>query len=273
MSAGLRNEDYVAFLDESGEPGLQVVAGILIPARWLRAAERRWRDFVRHHVGSRSGRVEVKSRDLLAGKGASFHIQRTMLANSLPPISAVAAGRQFYKDALEHIARTREIRVLSVGLETTYAFEAYRLWFWLAYSALVERPTAPRPRLPISVIDGQDGAFRVAQDLIAHRFHRTFWGRRYYIGPNRNAWFIGGSVHQDSALHPFVQTADLVAAAARHAIQERKPHGTWYKTHLRDCALLGGRDVDLSAHALRRMRRLDPKDKSGSGHFGALVPP
>lgn len=40
----LRNEDYVVFLDESiheGPRGFTVVAGLLIPARILRSAERR----------------------------------------------------------------------------------------------------------------------------------------------------------------------------------------------------------------------------------------
>jgi hypothetical protein len=272
VAPGLRNEDYVAFLDESGEEGLIVVAGVLIPARWLRAAERRWRDFVRDHAGSRSGRTEIKSRELLKGRGIAFHVQATMLANGYPPISAQGAGRQFYKDALEHIARTREVRVLAVGLDTPYASEVYRLWFWLAFAALIERPTFPRPRLPLVVIDGEDAAFREAHDLVAYRFYRAFAGRRYYIA-HPKAWFIGGSVHQDSSRLPFVQSADLVAAAARHAIKKRKPVGSWYDTHLRQCALKGGREIDLSAHALKRLRRLDPKDKHGSGHFAAEVPP
>jgi hypothetical protein len=66
MAQGLRNEDYVAFLDESGESNLQVVSGVLIPARWLRPAERRWRDFVRDHLGSRTGRTEIKGRELMS---------------------------------------------------------------------------------------------------------------------------------------------------------------------------------------------------------------
>ncbi len=64
---GLRNEDYVAYLDESGSDTLQVVAGVLIPARWLRPAEYRWREFIRDAMGSSSGRTEVKSRELLRG--------------------------------------------------------------------------------------------------------------------------------------------------------------------------------------------------------------
>ena len=271
--AAFRNEDYVAFLDESGEDGLQVVSGVLIPARWLRPAERRWHDFIRDQLGSRSGRVEVKSRDLLAGESVSLYAQRVMLAKGSPPISAKAAGRAFYRAALEHLSYLAEVRVLSVGLDTKHATEAYRLWFWLAYSALCERRTSPRPRLSMCVIDGEDAKFRGAHDLVAHRFHRSFWGARYYVGPNRNAWFIGGSTHHDSALHPFIQAADLVSAAARHAIRGRKPQGTWYGKHLRQPALAKGRKVDMSAEALKLLRKLDPKDKAGSGHFGAMVPP
>lgn len=271
MAAGLRNEDYVAFLDESGEPGLQVVAGVLVPARWLRSAERRWRDFIRDHLGSRSGRREVKSAELLAGQGVAFHAQRLMLANGWPPLSAKAAGRQFFRDALEHIASIAEVRVLTVGLDTKYPLEAYRLWFWLAYAALVERPRAPRPRLPLAVIDGTDAAFRGAQDLVAYRFYRAFPRCQPYVAVGR-LWFVGGAVHQDSSLLPLVQAADLVAAAARHAIRGRKPEGSWFETHMRKHARSMGREIDVSAHALSRLRKLDPKDNCGSGHFGALVP-
>jgi hypothetical protein len=128
MAPGLRNEDYIAFLDESGEDGLQVVAGVLIPARWLRSAERRWRDFIRDRLGSRSGRTEVKARDLLAGSRASLHAQRRALADHGLPLSAKAAGGHFYREALEHIASITEVRVLSVGLQAKHPVEVYRLW-------------------------------------------------------------------------------------------------------------------------------------------------
>lgn len=80
-------------------------------------------------------------------------------------------------------------------------------------------------------------SFAGAYDLVAYRFYRLS-GRRYYIG-SRRAWFIGGSVHQGSALLPFVQAADLVAGAALHAIKKRKGTGGWYDTHLRKLALAG----------------------------------
>ena len=148
----LGNEDYVAFLDESGEFGksdLQVVSGVLIPARWLRSAERRWMDFIRDSLGSSSGKVEVKSRELLRGENASLHAQKALLEKGWPALSAKAAGRLFYRDALEHIATIEEIRVLTVGLPTRHPAEAYRLWFWMMYALLVERPKSPRPRLPL----------------------------------------------------------------------------------------------------------------------------
>lgn len=268
---GLRNEDYVAFLDESGEmhPDLQVVAGVLIPARWLRSAERRWHDFIRDHLGSRSGRTEVKGRELLKGSGAAFHAQNLILASGGAPMSARAAGAQFYRDALEHIARTREVRILAVGLRTRHPVAVYRLWFWMAYALLVERPRAPRPRLPLVVIDGEDAAFRGAQDLVAYRFYRQFRKVQPYVGRGAQ-WFIGGSVHQDSALHPFIQAADLVAGATRHALVGRRPKGDWYKTHLRDGS---GREIDASGHALERLRLLAPGDECRSGWKDALVVP
>jgi hypothetical protein len=71
-----------------------------------------------------------------------------MLANGWTGISARGAGRQFYRDALEHIARTREVRVLAVGLDTRHAVDVYRLWYWMAYAALIERHKAPRPVCP-----------------------------------------------------------------------------------------------------------------------------
>ncbi len=162
--------------------------------------------------------------------------------------------------------------MLSVGLATKYPLDVYRLWFWLAYATLVERPRAPRPRLPLTVIDGQDAAFRGAHDLIAYRFHRAFSRCQPYVGGGRQ-WFVGGSVHQDSALHPLVQMADLVAGAARHAIAGRRPHGAWYETHLRDHAGALGREVDVSHHALAQLRALSPTDACRSGWSDALLVP
>jgi hypothetical protein len=270
--AGLRNEDYVAFLDESGEDGLQVVAGVLIPARWLRGAERRWQDFIRDHLGSKSGRTEVKSRELIKGQGVSIHAQNRILASGGVPLTAKGAGRQFYRDALEHIARTREVRTLAVGLPVRRPVEVYRLWFWMAFAALVQRPRAPRPRLPLTIIDGEDVAFRAAHDLVAHRFYRSFPRCQPYVAKGQ-PWFVGGATHHDSALHPFIQTADLVAGAARHAIVGREPQGLWYGTHLVDPAVAGGRQIDVSAYALERLKELSPSDGCGSGWKHARVPP
>lgn len=270
----LRNEDYIAFLDESGEDGLQVVAGVLVPARWMRSAEQRWRDFIRDRLGSRSGKTEVHSRELLKGEGVSLHAQREFIARTGQPISAGAAGRDFHKEALNHIASITEVRILTVGVKTKHALDAYRLWFWLAYAELVTRPHSPRPRLPLTVIDGQDARFRSAHDLVAHRFYRKFPRAQPYIRRG-NLWFVGGSVHQDSALLPFIQMADLVAAAGRHAIVRRKPYRNWYDTHLRQHALglNVSRDIDVSAHALAELRRRSPQDACGSGHkSGILVP-
>lgn len=267
----LRNEDYVAFLDESGESGLQVVSGVLIPARWLRSAERRWRDFVRDGLGSASGRLEVKGRELVKGQGASLHAQNALLERGWAPLSARAAGRRFYRDALEHIATIEEVRILTVGLPTEYPLETYRLWFWVMYALLVERPRAPRPRLPLTVIDGEDMSFRMAQDLVAHRFYRAFPHCQPYVARGKG-WFVGGSVLQSSRLHPFIQMADLVAGAARHAMAGRRPYGTWYGTHLVDHASHQRRkSIDVSGHALSQLKKRSRRDACGSGWKDAHV--
>jgi hypothetical protein len=270
--AHLRNEDYVAFLDESGEDNLQVVSGVLIPARWLRSAERRWRDFVSDHLGSRSGRTEIKGREIMRGEGISIHAQNRILASGGAALTAKAAGRLFYRDALEHIAGIREVRVLTVGLPTRYPLEAYSLWFWMIYAALVVRPRAPRPRLPLVIIDGEDASFRNAQDLIAHRFYRAFNRYQPYVarGPE---WFVGGSAHHDSSLHPFIQMADLVAGAARHAIAGRAPQGDWYSRHLRQVAQDRRRAIDFAPHALQQLQTMAPGDICRSGWRDARLVP
>lgn len=268
----LRNEDYVAFLDESGNggagAGLEIVSGILIPARWLRPAERRWRDFVADGFGNRTGRTEIKSRDLLKGRGVAFHAQQRMLASGASSLSAESAGRLFYADALEHISHLAEARVLTVGLETKRPIDTYRLWFWLLYAALTERPRAPRPRLPLVVIDGEDQAFRQAHDLVAYRFYKTFYGVQPYVRFGRE-WFLGGAVLQDSQMHPMVQMADLTAGAGRVAISDQDD---LYSKHLRDAGLKVGRAVDIGHAALKRLQILSPNDACGSGWASALLP-
>jgi hypothetical protein len=265
----------VAFLDESGEDNLQVVAGVMIPARWLRGAERRWRDFVRHQLGSPSGLTELHAQDLLNGQGnAAFYASRTSVARTGQARSAKAAGRHLYRDALEHIASIAEVRLLVVGMRTKHARDVYRLWYWMMYAALITKPRAPRPRLPMTVIDGQDLSYREAHDLVAHRFYSKFWRRQPYIDRG-TPWFIGGSTHHRSEFLPFVQMADLVANAGRHALANRRPYRSWYDTHLRRHALnLGyGREIDISAHALAELRRRSPKDRVGSDHRKARVVP
>jgi hypothetical protein len=137
----------------------------------------------------------------------------------------------------------------------------------------VWEPSQPRePRLPLVVIDGQDDSFREAQDLIAHRFYSSFWGRQPYITRGR-AWFVGGSVHQRSEFLPFIQMADVVANAARHAIANRRPYRDWFDAHLRRHAQNRGRDIDISRDALSELRRRSPTDRCGSGWAQALIVP
>jgi hypothetical protein len=268
--AGLRDEDYVAYLDESGEDGLQVVAGLLIPARWLRGAERRWRDFVRSKLHSKSGKLEVKGRDLVAGKGASWNAQAVQLSHG-QSMSAKAAGRAFYRDALEHISLINQVRIVAVGLPTKHPIDVYRLWFWMAYALLVEKPRGPRPKLPLVVIDGEDASFRAAQDLVAHRFYKEFPKCQPYVFKG-SQWFVGGSVHQDSSMHPLIQMADLVAGVARHSIVDRQPQGDWYEKHLVGRAEKAKRRIDASSQALSRLKRLSQADGCGSGWRDALLP-
>jgi hypothetical protein len=270
MTSRLRNEHYVAFLDESGEDNLQVVAGLFIPARWLRAAERRWREFIRDELGSPTGKLEIKGRELIKGEAASLHAQRVHLSRGGAPISAVGAGRQFYRLALEHIAGITELRVLTVGLRTKYPEEAYRLWYWLAYAALITRPQSPRPFLPITVIDGEDQAFRAAHSLIAYRFFKSFKDRQPYLHGGRG-WFVGGSVLHESASQPFIQMADLVAGVGRHAIAKRKGLRRYYARNLRDFALGRDREIDISSHALTQLKRRSPTDLANSGWAKALI--
>jgi len=267
VAGGLRNEDYVAFLDESGKDDLQVVSGVLIPARWLRSAERRWQDFVKDQLGSRSGLIEVKSRELIKGRSLALHAQQRQLAKGFPPRSAAAAGRVFYSDALRHISRTREIRTLSVGLRTRRPIEVYHLWFWMAYALLVEKKRAPRPRLPLVVIDGTDRRLRHSQDLVAWRFYKAFPRVQPYVGAGSN-WFVGGAVLQESQLHPFIQMADLVAGSARFAMEGGGQSSGWYKTYLDR----RGQPVDVSSYALTQIKRRSKKDACGSGWKGAILP-
>ncbi len=268
----LKNEDYVAFLDESGEDGLQVVAGVLLPARWLRSAERRWRDFVAASLDNRSGRTELKGRELVKGQGASLHAQ-TVLGRNGVHMSARAAGRRLYRDALEHTAGFMELRVLTVGLQTAHAVDVYRLWFWMVYALLVETSSGPRPRLPMTVIDGEDYAFRGAHDLVAHRFYSHFPRLTPYVRKGK-PWFVGGSALQDSRHHPFIQMADLIAGAGRHAIAGRKPYADWYEKHLLEHARTHGRgNIDVSAHALAQLKRRSRKDACKSGWPAAILVP
>lgn len=227
-------------------------------------------DFVSNSVGSRSGRTEIKGREIVKGHGVALHAQKRQREDGIAGISARAAGRRLYRDALEHIGGINQLRIMTVGLPTDHPIEVYRLWYWMMYALLVERPRPPRPRLPVAVIDGQDMAFRGAHDLIAHRFYRHFPRCQPYVRRGR-PWFVGGSVLQDSRLHPFIQVADLVAGAGRHAIAKRQPQGGWYKRHLLGRASAIGRDIDVSARALSQLKRRSRNDACGSQWPDALL--
>jgi hypothetical protein len=269
---GLRDEDYIAFLDESGQSGVWVVSGLLIPARLLRGAERRWRDFISDHLGSRSGRREVKSKELTKGRGVALQAQKVLGAKGWPAMSAKGAGHQFYREALEHIAGLTELRILTVGMRTKASIDAYHLWFWMSNVLLVEKSNAPRPRLALSVIDGRDTSIRTAHDIVAYRFYKAFPRCQPYVSGGKR-WFVGGSTLQDSSIHPFIQMADLVAGAGRMAILQNGPEQAWYRENVIDCASKRHRAVDVSSRAVSQLRRRSRNDACGSRWPDALLIP
>jgi hypothetical protein len=137
---------------------------------------------------------------------------------------------------------------------------------------LVERPRAPRPRLPLTVIVGRNTALREAHQLVAWRFYNAFPRCQPYVGGG-SRWFVGGSVLQDSVLSPFIQMADLVAVAGRLAIAQKKPEQAWYKDHLLLPARRWGRSIDVSKHARSELRRRSREDACGSGWKDAVLVP
>jgi hypothetical protein len=159
-----------------------------------------------------------------------------------------------------------------VGRPTTKAVDAYHLWFWMCNALLVERHRAPRPRVPLFVLDGRDTKLRVAQDLVAWRFYRAFPQCQPYV-KSGTSWFVGGSVMQDSALSPFIQMADLVAGAARLAILGSEAERDWYRQDLVRHAGLMGRTIDVSARARSQLRKRSREDACASGWKDALLVP
>lgn len=131
--------------------------------------------------------------------------------------------------------------------------------------------SGPRPRLPLTVIDGEDMSFRGAQDLVAHRFYRSFPHCQPYVAKGKG-WFVGGSVLQSSHLHPFVQMADLVAGAGRHAIAKREPFAGWYDKHLvKHARKTRKQAIEVSGHALSQLKGRSRTDACGSGWKDAKV--
>ena len=69
-------EDYVAFVDESGDDHLQVVSGVFIPARWMRPAHT-YLDDVRATEGLRQP-DELKAAELATGRGFAWQRAETL---------------------------------------------------------------------------------------------------------------------------------------------------------------------------------------------------
>jgi hypothetical protein len=209
---------------------------------------------------------------LAKGHGPAKNAQKRLLASGSPPISALAAGWQFYREALRHIATLTEVRVLTVGYPSVKIVDAYHLWFWMCNALLVERPRQPRPRLSLAVLDGRDTRLRETQDLVAWRFYRAFPACQPYVKVGTR-WFVGGSVLHDSALSPFIQMADLIAGAARLAVIGSEAGRDWYQQDLREYASNRGRPIDVSRHARSQLRERSRHDACGSGWKDAILVP
>lgn len=273
MHGQLRNEDYVAFLDESGNDDLKIVAGVLIPARWMRSTESRWDHFVRDR--GLQGQGELKAWKLVSGRGLA-----RILGERVPRPAGLskrdhyaACGRQAYVDVLRLIGSLTEVRVAVVGVPSAQALDAYRLWYWMACAGLTTRPRSPRPRLPVIVIDGQDQGIRRAHRGVTGDFYWRCRGRQPYVAGGR-PWFMGGAVLQDSVALPFMQMADLVAYAAFQAIDKAASRAfmhSWYEEHLLGAAAAKRRPIDVSRHFLEELLQLDPAHDGRLRHRDALL--
>ena len=261
VTGRLRNEDYVAFVDESGDDKLTVISGVMLPARWVRATEARWEAFLRSH--GIYGRGELKAWKLTTGRGVAQDMAHRLQRPSGDSMSTHAkrCGQEAYIDALRLIGTFTELRVATVGVPTGRPIDAYRVWNWMLCAGLTTRPRSPRPRVPVIVIDGQDQGIRRALRGVVGDFYWRCNRRQPYVSAGK-AWFIGGATLHDSATLPFIQMADLVAHAAYQAIK-RKPERAfmhhWYGEHLLGTARARGREIDVSESMLQELSAINPK--------------
>jgi hypothetical protein len=248
-------EDYIAFVDESGDANFQVVTGLFVPARWVRSAYTLLDD-IRATEGFRQT-DELKAAELATGRGFAW----TRAQGLVCPLGmswkahALQTGCDIYKRVLGHVARINGLRVLTIGLQTRFPSEAYRLWFWATCAGLTAFPEGDRPRVSMIVIDGQDqGLLRVHRGVVKD-FYRSCNRRQTYVSGGRS-WFMGGSVLHESHSLPFVQIADLVAHAGFQALAnnpDRAYMHQWYEDSLRAVARARHRQIDISATCLTEL--------------------
>jgi hypothetical protein len=270
-------EDYIVFVDESGNDDLQVIAGLFVPVRWVRSSYAYLDDF----RASEGIRVpdELKAAELATGRG--LVARRLAKATPIPPgvgmrTHAGRIGQSLYERALTLAGSMNGLRVVAIGLRTRFPVEAYRLWFWSVCAGITAFPSSDRPRVSLMVIDGQDQGLLRTQRGVTRDFYYTCRQRQTYIGPG-SLWFMGGAVLHESHSLPFIQTADLVAHAAFQAIlgnPDRAFMHTWYRQKLCDIAhQQRGRIVDASTFCLHELVGLHPPAPiAANARAGLFVP-
>jgi hypothetical protein len=250
-------EDYVAFLDESGDEDITVVSGLFVPTRWMRSAAT-FLDDIRATEGFTQPE-EMKAAELATGRGFAWERAQSLVRP--PGVSfrnhAKQTGCDIYKRVLRQVSRINGLRVLTVGLPTNVPNEVYRLWFWTLCAGLTSFPRGRRrPQVSMLVIDGQDqGLLRIHRGVVKD-FYTSCRGRQPYISAGR-AWFIGGAVLHESHSLPFIQATDLNAHAAFQALRanpDRAYMHQWYENEFRAPARRRRRLIDVSDFCLAELR-------------------
>jgi hypothetical protein len=270
---GFLPEDYVVFLDESGNDTLQVVAGVFIPVRWTRPASVYLDDF-RATEGVRQPE-ELKAAELATGRGVARRIAAVRPRGSgiKPRAHELQIGHDIYTRALATAGYLNRMQVVCIGVPTRVPAEAYRLWFWAVCAGLTASRGPTRPRVSLVVIDGEDQGFLRVQRGVVKDFYLANRRRQSYVGPGTE-WFIGGAVLHESHSLPFVQMADLVAHAAFQNLlgnPKRAFMHTWYEDHLRTPARLRHRRIDVSAFCLAELANCNPPAAVNAHAAEALI--
>ncbi|MGH3431058.1 MAG: DUF3800 domain-containing protein [Mycobacteriales bacterium] len=248
------HEDYIVFMDESGDDDLQVVTGLFVPVRWMRSAYQLLDD-IRATEGFKVPE-EMKASVLATGRGFAWQRAQTTARPAFVSKRdhALKTGCDIYTRVLGKVAGLNGLRVVSLGLQTPFPQEVYRLWFWALCAGLTSY-TIKRPRVSMIVIDGQDQGLLRSHRGIVKDFYGRNKGRQWYLKPGR-AWFIGGAVLHDSRALPFIQMADLVAHAAFQTILQNPKraymHG-WYDQSFCRIAANRNRQIEASRFVLHEL--------------------